>query len=80
MTKRGLRYSRREICANDVATMFESTVTGTTHHFSRLTDVVEEVGKARILGGMHCPDSVRWAENLGEKVARRLLRIHRKIT
>ena len=57
-----------------VSISFDSTVTGTTHVFSRFSDVIKEVGEARIYGGMHYHNSVVQGELLGRKVAHQLLR------
>jgi len=51
-----------------------STVTGTTHSFSRFEDVVKEVGNARIFGGMHFHHAVKEGNRLGRKVAEYVLK------
>ncbi|MDM0116638.1 vanadium-dependent haloperoxidase [Variovorax sp. J22R133] len=48
---------------------FDSTVTGSTHHFTTTQAFVEEVRGARIYGGMHFRNSLVRGEELGEKVA-----------
>ncbi len=59
---------------DQVSISFDSTVTGTTHVFSRFSDVIKEVGAARIYGGMHYHHSVIQGELLGRKVAYQLLK------
>ncbi len=51
-----------------------STVTGTTHVFSNIEDVVTEVDNARIYGGMHFHHSVKEGNKLGSRVADHMLR------
>ena len=51
-----------------------STVTGTTHSFNNLEDVVTEVDNARIYGGMHYHHSVKEGNKLGRRVAEYMLR------
>jgi len=46
-----------------------STVTGTTHQFASTDDFVNEVGEARIFGGMHFRTSVVRGGVLGRKAA-----------
>jgi hypothetical protein len=54
-------------------THFKSAVTGTTHDFAKLNDVVQEVDLARIYGGMHYLTSVLEGNVLGKAVARHAL-------
>jgi len=51
-----------------------SAVTGTTHTFDSLEDVVAEVDNARIYGGMHYRHSVKEGNRLGRKVAERVVK------
>lgn len=50
-----------------------STVTGTTHSFESFEDVVSEVDRARIFGGMHFHHSVKEGNRLGRRVAHYIL-------
>ena len=50
-----------------------STVTGTTHSFTRFEDVVTEVDNARIFGGMHYHNSVIEGNRLGSQVTEYML-------
>jgi hypothetical protein len=54
---------------DNVAFDFTSTVTGTTHHYARTSDVVAEVENARTWGGMHFRTSTRVGVTLGRGVA-----------
>jgi hypothetical protein len=56
-----------------VPTHFKSAVTGTTHDFAKLSDVIEEVDLARIYGGMHYLTSVLEGNVLGKAVARHVV-------
>jgi hypothetical protein len=51
-----------------------SSVTGTTHDFKRLSDVLIEVDEARIFGGMHFRHSVLQGNILGRQVAQHVLK------
>jgi hypothetical protein len=51
----------------------DSTVTGTTHHFSRLRDVRREVTGARIYGGLHFRKSMEDGDDLGQRTTRYVL-------
>jgi len=55
-----------------------SAVTGTTHSFTSLEDVVTEVDNARIYGGMHYRHSVMQGNRLGRLVTEYMLRSHFK--
>ena len=50
-----------------------STVTGTTRHFERLSDLREEVTMARIYGGLHFRKSMEDGERIGRRTARYVL-------
>jgi len=47
---------------------FDSTVTGTTHHFALTSDLVDEVIDARTWGGMHFRSSTETGARLGKQV------------
>jgi hypothetical protein len=49
---------------------FSSAVTGTTHHYERTDDLVQEVRNARVWGGMHFRSSVEAGAELGKDVAK----------
>jgi hypothetical protein len=55
---------------------FNSTVTGTTHHFERTDDMVQEIGNARVWGGMHFRSSVEAGAALGKEVAKWVTKHH----
>jgi hypothetical protein len=59
--------------ANSVPTDFFSRVTNSTHHFDRLSDIVDEVSVARVYGGMHYHHSVVEGRILGRRIARHML-------
>jgi hypothetical protein len=48
----------------------DSRVTGTTHHYRRLDDIVKDVDKARVLVGFHFLHSDRQGSALGRNVGR----------
>lgn len=48
---------------------FDSTVTGSTHHFASTDDMVTEIIDARVWGGMHFRTSVDHGATLGKQVA-----------
>ena len=50
-----------------------STVTGTTHHFNRLRDVLSETTVALIYGGLHFRKSMDDGDQLGERTTRYVL-------
>jgi PAP2 superfamily protein len=50
-----------------------STVTGTTHHFATLEQLLREVGNARVWGGLHWRFSTEAGVRLGGQVARVVL-------
>jgi len=52
----------------------DSVVTGTTHRFENLDDVVTEVDHARVYGGMHYWHSVKEGNRLGRKVTETVLK------
>jgi hypothetical protein len=52
----------------------DSTITGTTHHYATLGDLLAEVGDARIWGGLHWRFSTDAGVRLGGKVAGAVLR------
>ena len=49
---------------------FDSTVTGTTHHYTSTNDIVDEVINARTWGGMHFRSSTETGARLGKQVTR----------
>ena len=49
---------------------FDSTVTGTTHHFDSTDALIDQVIDARIWGGMHYRSSGETGARLGKQVAR----------
>jgi hypothetical protein len=51
----------------------EAAVTGTSHHFATLEQLIREVGNARVWGGLHWRFSTETGVRLGEKVARVVL-------
>ena len=53
-----------------------SSVTQTTHHFERFSDVVGEVALARVYGGIHYPHSVLQGTRLGKLVADQVVADH----
>jgi hypothetical protein len=55
---------------------YDSTVTGTTHHYDSIHDVVEEVINARTWGGMHFRSSTETGTRLGKQVARWVVQHH----
>ena len=50
-----------------VALDADSTVTGTTRHFGRLSEVRAEVKLARIYGGLHFREAMEDGERLGRR-------------
>ena len=58
---------------DQVPTHFSSTLTGTTHDFARLSDVVYEVVLARIYGAMNYLTSVLQGNVLGKAVAKHVV-------
>jgi hypothetical protein len=56
-----------------VPTHFTSTVTGTTHDFSKLSDEMQEVNLSRIYGGVHYLTSMLEGNALGKAVAQHAL-------
>jgi hypothetical protein len=60
---------RRFFGTDRVDHVFDSTVTGTTHAFTTMRGLVEEVREARIYGGMHFRHAMVRGEELGEHVA-----------
>jgi hypothetical protein len=56
--------------SRQVAYRFDSSVTNTSHEFSRADGLVDEVREARIVGGMHFRTSNLAGEKLGREVAR----------
>jgi len=61
---------------DEITFSVNSAVTGTTHTFESLDDVVTEVDHARIYGGMHYRHSVKEGNRLGRKVAEHILKRH----
>jgi hypothetical protein len=55
---------------------WNSTVTGTTHHFDSTDDLGKEVQLGRIAGGMHFRTSTVHGEVLGTKVGKWVIRNH----
>lgn len=53
-----------------VSFSFDSTVTGTTHHFESTSELVDEVIDARVWGGMHYRFSGEVGTRLGKQVTR----------
>lgn len=51
----------------------DSTLTGTTHHFATLGQLIREVGDARVWGGLHWRFSTEAGIHLGRQVARVVL-------
>jgi hypothetical protein len=51
-----------------------STVTGTTHHFARLSEIRDEVTEARIYGGLHFRKSLVDGDLLAKRTTRYVLR------
>jgi len=49
---------------------FTSTVTGTTHHFERIEELLDEIRNARVWGGMHFRTSVEVGIDQAKQVAR----------
>lgn len=62
--------------SDEIHYRLSSSVTGTTHDFQRLSDVVNEVDAARIFGGMHFLHSVLQGNVLGRKAAHHVLKTH----
>ena len=61
----------RDVYGNkNVAFDFTSTVTGTTHHFQRTEELLDEIHNARVWGGMHFRTSVDVGMDQGKQVAR----------
>jgi hypothetical protein len=54
---------------SDLAFDFSSTVTGSTHHYESVDELIQEVSLARIAGGMHFQSAVEDGERLGQQVA-----------
>jgi len=52
----------------------DSVLTGTTHHFATLDQLVREVGNARVWGGLHWRFSTDVGVGLGRQVAKVVLR------
>ncbi|HEY1875005.1 MAG TPA: hypothetical protein VGG67_11430, partial [Steroidobacteraceae bacterium] len=59
---------------DEVAYQVTSVVTGTTHQFASVEDVVAEVDSARVFGGMHYRHSVKEGNRLGRWVAEYVLK------
>ena len=57
-----------------VSWSIDSTVTGTTHDFDRLRDVADEVGNARVWGGLHFRKSLVDGNQLGTRTTKYVLR------
>ncbi|HEY7592892.1 MAG TPA: vanadium-dependent haloperoxidase [Actinophytocola sp.] len=51
----------------------EAAVTGTSHHFATLEQLIREMGNARVWGGLHWRFSTETGVRLGEQVARVVL-------
>jgi len=64
-----MRVVRRFYGTDNVAFDFTSTVTATTHHFERTTDLLAEMQNARVWGGMHFRASTLAGDALGASVA-----------
>lgn len=52
----------------------DSVTTGTTHHFATVADLLDEVGNARVWGGIHWRFSVVAGVRIGRSVAGEVLR------
>lgn len=59
-----------------VAFSFTSTVTGTTHHFQRTEELLDEIRNARVWGGMHFRSSVDVGFEQAKQVALWMTRKH----
>ena len=56
--------------SDDVAFSLDSRITGATHHYDRLQDIVTDVNQARVLAGFHFFSSDQAGANLGRNVGR----------
>lgn len=54
----------------NVSFSFDSTVTGTTHHYERTDDMVGDMKNGRVWGGMHFRHSTEVGAELGKDVAK----------
>jgi hypothetical protein len=55
---------------------YDSTVTGTTHHYERTDDMVRDVKNGRVWGGMHFRNSAEVGAELGKVVAKWVAKHH----
>jgi hypothetical protein len=55
---------------------YDSTVTGTTHHYERTDDMVRDVKNGRVWGGMHFRNSTEVGAELGKDVAKWVAKQH----
>jgi hypothetical protein len=55
---------------------FDSTVTGTTHHYESTDDLVHDVRNGRVWGGMHFRNSTIVGSELGKDVAKWVAKNH----
>ena len=60
----------------NVSFSFDSTVTGTTHHYQRTDDMVQDVKNGRVWGGMHFRHSTVVGAELGKDVANWIAKHH----
>jgi hypothetical protein len=70
----GVTYSLAEFFGNGLEIDTSSTVTGTTRHYDRLRDLREEVGLARIYGGLHFRKAIDDGSQIGKQTSRYVLR------
>jgi hypothetical protein len=62
--------------SGQVAFTFDSSVTGTTHHYATVEALQQESSDARIFGGMHFRFSTKAGDKLGTEVAEWTMRHH----
>jgi hypothetical protein len=55
---------------------YDSTVTGTTHHYESTDDMVRDVKNGRVWGGMHFRNSTEVGAELGKDVAKWVAKHH----
>jgi hypothetical protein len=59
-----------------VSFAFDSTVTGTTHHYENTDDMVRDVSNGRVWGGMHFRHSTVVGAELGKEIAKWVAKRH----
>jgi hypothetical protein len=64
---------RQAFGTRKLAFSFNSTVTGTTHHYASIDEMADELGIARIWGGMHFRTSLDDGRALGRQTAKYVL-------